>query len=461
MKHQKSKSRLDVTRIADSLQRLVILRGISLANALGYLPMVSWLIVRGCHPLPGEWPNRGRRIWMLGKEGLTEDLLASLMEGRWAIPIDISRGIPKGIARKYLPLELDDNNYGQPGDEVDAAKAQYREAWQVIFRKLTVSSRPSAIATGNFGYYAEREMAQAAEQENIPFIAMHKECLKSEGRLAFFKTVYQRRGRFTGRKILVYNQRERDLQLESGVARSDQVVVCGMPRLDRLHHWRLQGQLRPDRPPTLLAFGFTPQTGLPRIPHKGETGGPTQFEYLDPEHESLGWDRFFHNYHEVLVKIARDNPDWIVKLKLKARHRDADPSIRLMQELNAPENVQLVVGDDPLQYIMQADVICGFNTTAILEGLAAGLPVVTPAFDEVVDPKMRDYAASFGNATYTPDDPESTYRLLTELMSRPVTPEKSLRPEVSEILDLWVGNPDGRASDRVRQVFEHEMTSGS
>lgn len=459
MKYGDTNASFDLTRLSRSVHLFAVHQALRLANRSGFSSLVPQLIAAACRPVQGQWPNTNHKIWMLGKEGLTEDLLTSLKDHRWAIPLDVSRGIVKGIARDYLPSSIDDNNYGLTTSDIEAAKASYRDAWQVIFRTLPASKRPAAIATGNFGYYAEREMAHAAELENIPFIAIHKECMKSDGRLAFFKTVYQRRGRFSGRKILVYNTRERDLQVEAGVATADQVVVCGMPRLDRLHHWRTLCHPRPDRPTTLLAFGFTPKTGLPRTPHKGEPGKPTRFEYLTPEHEKLGWNDFFRNYHEVLVRIARDNPAWRVQLKLKARHRDAEPAIQLVEQLGAPENFQIVVGGDPIQYLTNADVICGFNTTAILEGLAAGLPVVTPMFDEVKNPAMRDYAPSFGSATHAPDDPRSTYRVLTELMSRRPAPTVTLPHEVSEMLDVWVGNPDGRAGERVCEAFEKEMNT--
>jgi hypothetical protein len=457
MKYQYTKKKMTFAQMRSKVAQIIAFRGLNISTAMDSQLFASLFIRVACQRVKGFNGKGLSRIWMLGKDGHTEDMLSSLARDKWASPIEFSRGIPKVIAKHYLPPGVDDNNYESDNEVIENAKIRYRKAWQDIFRYLK-KDKPNAITTGNFGYYAERELAAAAEMEGIPFIAMHKECLKSEGRLSFFKTVYQRRGRFKGRKILVYNNRERKLQILSGIAQPEQVVVCGMPRLDRIHRWRKKIHSAPKNKPTLLALGFMPKTGLPRIPRKG-VGGSTlaTYEYLDPEHETLGWDKFFQNYHEVLVKIAVDNPGFLVQLKLKVKQRDAEPSVRLVKSLNPPENFHIIVGGDPINMIQRADVVCGFNTTAVLEGLAAGLPVVTPEFDEVIDPKLCDFAANFGDATYRPGDPKAMYSILTELLNRRQGPNRELSNTIKDVLDVWVSNSDGRAGQRVKDVFEKEM----
>jgi len=457
MKHNSIPKKNRIQRIPPTLRRLIVANSIKVTCALNLPILTTFFVGLGCTAVADFKGKSGPKLWMLGKDGLNEDLLVSLNEDKWAIPINMYRGLPKIIAKKYLPTEVDDNSYDAFGDLYLKEKNDYMETWRTIFRYLPDSKRPAAITTGNFGYYAERELASAASKESIPFIAMHKECLKSDGRLAFFKEIYERRGQFTGSKILVYNERERKLQIDSKVATEGQVIVCGMPRLDRLHKWRINEGRRVNDSITLLAMGFTEKTGLPRVPRKGDKGGQARFEYLEPEHEHMGWHKYFYKYHETLIKIARDDPSIIVKLKLKSRYRDAEPSIKLVKKLNAPDNFKIVVGGDPFELIINSNVVCGFNTTAILEGLAAGLPVVTPEFDEVIDSKMRDFAPSFGEATYRPNDQESMYNVIVGLLKSKTQPVKELTNDVKDALDIWVGNSDGNAGNRVRQVFEKEM----
>lgn len=444
--------------IGGMLRRHLAVRGLRFAVDRGWDRWAAYFVRACCQPIPVPWSSP-RTLWLLGKDGANEDLLTVLEQEGIATPVDLVRGVPKAIAGRFLPPGLDDNNYSNQPPAVEARKDRYREVWRGILRALPTARRPAAIVTGNFGYFAERELASAAEAEGLPFLALHKECLKSPGRVAFFKTVYQRRGVFGGRKVLVYNHVERDLQIDAGVVRPEQITVCGMPRLDRLHQWRLAHGPRPAHPPTLLAFGFYPHTGLPRIPRKGVGDGATTYEYLSAEQRDLDWGDFFRGYHEALVKLARDHPGWRVRLKLKGRLRDSKPAIDWVESLGRPENLELVVGGDPFEHLVGADVVCGFNSTAVLEGLAAGLPVVTPAFAEALDDALRPFAVSFGAATDAPDSAQALHDSLAHHMRHPASPATDLTPARAEVLDHWVGNADGQSGARVRAAIQAEFPS--
>src|SRR5690606_6086715 len=119
-------------------------------------------------------------------------------------------------------------------------KDDYRAFLREVFRIVLEKVRIDAIVSGNFTYFAERELQHAAEEIGLPFIVLHKESLKSPGRQKFFEDLYRnRRGLFRGRRIIVYNNLERDVQIASGVAEPERISVCGMPRLDRAHQWRV------------------------------------------------------------------------------------------------------------------------------------------------------------------------------------------------------------------------------
>jgi hypothetical protein len=435
-------------------------RSLARAFELGVRLQVPWLsaqaLLRTALPMApaeaGQVP-----VWILSKEGLVEDAQALVANAAWAAPHDFSRLCLKLVAERYLPKHLDDNQYADADPAVEEAKRALRWQWRRILRALPPSRRPAAVITSNFGYFVEREFAGACEAEGIPFIAIHKECFKAPGRLRFFATTYPRRGAFTGRRVLVYNDYERDLLVDSGIVTRAAVSVTGMPRLDRLHAWRRANGLRPRpaRLPTLLAFAFTPAAGLPRIPRKERTGIAGGLDAVAPEFAGLAWERLFAQYHAALVRIARENPDMRVLLKVKGRERDGRPAIELIESLDRPSNLEIAVGGDPFDLLVVADAVTGFNTTALCEAIAAGLPVVVPDFAEAVEGVTAEYVVDLGDAVVHARSPEEFVALAVAL-ARGAPRGPDLDPVRETALRVWVGNADGRAAQRTIGAIRSE-----
>lgn len=411
----------------------------------------------------GESAPMRRTIWVLSKEGLVEDSLAALRSESWASLYDFSRMCLKLLTERMLPHQLDDNIYASTDVAVEDAKRELRDCWLEILRALPRSARPEAIITSNFGYLFEREFAGACEEEGIPFVAVHKECFKAPGRLRFFSSTYPRRGRFTGRRVLVYNEHERNLLLNTGVAPASAITVTGMPRLDRIHSWRRNGGLgpKPQHPLTILAFGFTPAAGLPRIPRKERTGVIGGLDQLAPEFSGLSWRELFAQYHEALIRIARDNPDIRVVLKTKSRERDGRQALEFVKSLRPPANFEIVVGGDPLALIVASDAVIGFNTTGLCEAIASGLPVVVPNFAEAASGATVEYVADLGEAVFNAHSPNELASLAVGLARNPAARWPALNHEREKALHYWVANADGEAGLRVAEAIRAECETRS
>lgn len=397
---------------------------------------------------------RPLKILAMPRVVFTEEVLASFgSDGRFRVYQPHSMGI-KGMAHGILPATLDDNFYVSDDQDVEHCKARYRRFLDRMWGHLERLVHIDAVVSGNFGYYAERELATVLEARGVAFVAMHKENLKSPGRLEFSRSIYRdRRGPFTGRKILVYNEAERELQISAGVARREQILVCGMPRLDRMHQWR-RAQARcgtaPVRRPRVLLFSFTPKAVLPRIGRRPAGGFKNNEERLEDEAQTLSWEHLARNTHEAVRRLAETYPEVDVVVKSKVRAREHREMLRLFGKPSAlPENLELVVGGDPADLITGSDVVCGFNTTAVIEALAAGKPVVVPRFAEALEGHMRPYIVDYGDAVRYADSPEELMELLrVETLARRAPPAE-LEPARLQVLERWAGNADGRSGERV------------
>jgi hypothetical protein len=396
---------------------------------------------------------------ILPRPGLSEDALSVLQDTPEFSVLRTHTGIMKAIAAGFLPKSIDDNNYSGLSPHEEEAKRRYRAFLQDVLRHVLRLTGIDVIVSGNFAYFAERELHAAAEALGVPFIVLHKENLKSPGRVSYFKNLYRRRrGPFEGRRILVYNTTELDVQTEAGIVPADRINICGMPRLDRSHAWRraAAGKRLPEQP-MILFFTFGAKTGLPALRRKGAGG-----DYVEslPEFDGLNWEQTAQQTMDAVARFARANPGARVVVKSKLSSAEVE-IFRAAAGGQVPANLQLVKGGDPLFLLQEAWAVVGMNTTALLEALAMGKTVLCPHYAEAADPSMRLWIADFGSTVEYAQSPAQLVARLSEIASGPVPlVSAELGPEAVEALERWAGNPDGKASDRVRAFIKSEVEVG-
>ncbi len=402
------------------------------------------------------------RLLTLPKPGFTQDAQAAFSGDPRVAVLGFNRAYVKAPYPSFLPPEVDDNNYRSAAPEFDAAKAALREFWAQAWPHIQNRARADAVLTGNFGYFAEQELAAVVEAQGTPFIAMHKESLKTPGRQEFFERLYrERRQAFPGRRILVYNTIERDVQVAAGIAPTEAITVCGMPRLDALHAWRLQAANASNPParPMVLMFSFHPKTGLPFIPRK--PGTPQgRMETLGADEQALAWTNLHLGFHQAAARLARENPDLDVVIKGKA---DLPKWLKETTggtlDFEGVPNLRVVVGGDPQDLIASASVITGFGTTALLEALAAGKRVVLPQFAEAATGDTVPFVLDLAGAAEIAGSVDDFVERLRGGAQVDPTPAADLAPASIEILDIWAGNSDGGAGARVVKAVLGEIAA--
>lgn len=407
--------------------------------------------------------KRGKtfRLLVIPKEGLDEDVLASFSRDRRFVVFEVYRKVMKALAAGLLHFSLEDNNYISDQPEVEASKEAYRSFMRDLWQRLQPFYRFDAVLSGNFAYYADHEFAAALEDLGVPFIVLQKENLKTPGFMGFFSFLYrERRGPFLGREILVYNDIERRLEIDSGVVPEERVSIVGMPRLDRLHRMRRNGRREMGRP-VVLFFSFAPKTGLPLLVRKSGSGISGNYERLSGDVEMLNWERLCRGCHRAIIRLARENPGIDVLIKSKIRDREKSAMREMLgSDEELPPNVKIVVGGDPFRLIESSQVVCGFNTTALFEALAAGRPVVVPLFEEALERTLVPYIVDMGAAVDYARSPDELVEILARHAQNPRETAISLSDEKKKVLDKWVGNVDGQSGERVRDTVIRIINRG-
>jgi len=404
------------------------------------------------------------RILVLSKAMVTEDVQASFGNDPSCEICCVSRNAIKALARGFLSAAMDENNYINVPPSDRARALAYRRFLVALWPRLTRRRRFDAVLTGNFAYFAERELAAALEKIGIAFVVIMKESIKNLGYREFWTRIYrERRGPFAGRRILVYGESERAVEIDAGIVAPERVTVTGMPRLDLVHQMRLQAAVRhpePARRPTVLFFSFGPKAFIPVLIRKRSRWPYRRYkELVDPRLDGLGWHELVAATQRAIHRLAAEHPDIQVIIKLKGVA--ADKEVASLQESagvrRLPGNIRFVHGGSPQMWLAACDVVCGFNSTALLEALAAGKAVVVPRNAEAAEPRMRPFLVDLGAAVeYAGHPAELVDRLVRHARARARPPSRL--PETSRrALDEWVFNSDGRAGERVRSAVLAEI----
>jgi hypothetical protein len=438
-------------RLAGALARArswpeAALKLMPILSKYGMVRMASFLLARSVRPLTTD-PGRFR-ILVIEKAIFNEDILAALRDSAELQVFGVGRAVLKAMAVGLLPRKLCADDTYLSDDPADAeAKRRYRAFWRAVLANLPARARFDAVLTGNWAYWAERELGAALEERGTPFIVMHKEGIKPPARSALLRDLFRAtRGQFMGRRMFVYNQDERHHQADGGIARDDQIVVVGMPRMDALHAWRRKAAagevpVCADRP-TVLFLAFLPDNFLP------------SYSGLASD---LAWSELCRGSLRGLLTLATANPE--IEIIVRPRAQELPKLAAILADLapTLPANLRLSAEGGVAPLLEQAWVVAGHNTTVLLEALALGKPTIVPDFAEARDPAYAGYLVDVGAAAEHADSEDDFVARIRNRCAKRPTIAAEISPAAVVALDRWTGNGDGAACERVRHALMREL----
>jgi glycosyltransferase involved in cell wall biosynthesis len=107
--------------------------------------------------------------------------------------------------------------------------------------------------------------------------------------------------------------------------------------------------------------------------------------------------------------------------------------------------------------IIRSQVVVGFNTTGLLEAVAAGKPVIVPNFGEACDETMQDLIVDLGKAVEYARSPDELKTLIANYADHPREIPAELPQETLRVLRYWTGNDDGCAGQRAVEAVRAEI----
>ena len=417
---------------------------VALAWSLGTGPIEQHLADGRSPRTPGgdddrRHRRRPRRIVVLPKAGGTEDVRDAADAAAPGDGLELC-----GLSRDHVKVvfeaivgdatfpSLTDSDY-RVGDTVVAEdKVRYRRFLVRVVRRYARRLRVAGFVTANLGYRAERELAAACVAAGVGFVALHKESIRTAAQREHFTRAYRDLlGPFEGSRIGVYNADERASIVRAGMAPDDRVEVVGCPRMDRLHRIREQRDGRgsgSDAP--VVLFSIDVRAGV-WTPYDAREDVP-----------SPRWERLAALTDEAFVAAARSMPDrrFVIKVKIGREQQLA----RLPGQL--PPNLHVVTSGIGTALLEEAAVVIGFNSTVLLEALAVGVPTLVPHYAEAASPAADGWVFDLSGAVDQVPSPEALEPAIRGALGR--GPSVELTDAAVAALDRYVGNADGRASER-------------
>lgn len=379
------------------------------------------------------------RIIVFERSGMRQDLEHGLLAKRWdGVLLPIRRQHLKQIAESILEVNPGDFNY-LAGTSPEA-RARLRAALSQLLAGVFVRSRARTVLTANIAYWADQELPGAAHESGGKLLVLHKESLMAatqSGAASYVRALRHGVQPSPDRGIAVYAESTAQAIISSGVASKADISVVGAARLDAAHAMGRQ-RSRTVRRHMVTFFSFSDWIGI---------SFPADPEPVDDE-SPLRWTETIAGFNEAASMLAEQRPDISVIIK----HKSAPPTSSPVPPGPAPSRLgprELASGADALTLVRDSAVCIAFNSTVVLEALAARVPVIVPAFGEAAYRSAKGCIIDFGPTVFRAESPEQMVRLAARFVDYPSLQVSELTNPAREALDRLAGNPDGLAGERL------------
>ena len=303
-------------------------------------------------------------------------------------------------------------------------------------------------------YRQDLPWADAAVQADIPFILFHKENLKiDKAQLEHVAERAKRYGPFKGSHVVVHNEILRKALIDVGYAKPNQITSLGAMRMDRLAKAVASKPRFPrQKQAVLFSFAHRADGNLPDHKLAGQSGP-------FPKNPYLGWVRLFESTHTAFARAAMSMPNakFIIKLKWERGWGE-----RVKQALSSNgiffdkiPNLSIDTSSDPHDLIVNAQVVCGFNSTTVLEAGVFDKTVIIPMFDEALREDYRK-AVKFQDAHHLfelANSPIEFSDLIVEGLQQAKKIDKIVLQKRKEYFENLIAPLDGKVGERYIELL--------
>ena len=270
-----------------------------------------------------------------------------------------------------------------------------RKSIKIVLRFLFRIYRIKAVLTPNVRYLNDLDWAYVSGELGVPEIVIYREGLVMYPRAV--RGVVERHrlyGEFQGAQICVHNQPMKKIFVESGFAREDQVTVCGALRMTRLASL-IDEVKKSSASKQILWLYFVP--GLYQYDTVDDLG-PRPAGTPAQLYEELLIGLLDYLLYDVRASLLIKPKTTQPKGKLPTReslyldllrHKLTESKYRSL----AGSRVRIDAEISMHKAIQESQVVCGLQTTALLEAAVLGKEIIIPYFRKFHDQSWSERLA--------------------------------------------------------------------
>ena len=351
---------------------------------------------------------------------------------------NLDRNVTKIIFRSFVKKKIyKDYDYNSKDRNVEHQLKKLKIFLYDIFTILKKFKNFQGIINFNVFYYGDVELQKISKKLGVKFFSIHKEALKPPLYLKYFKWIYKNTAnKFYGTKILTYNDFEKKLMVDGKVAPKNKIKVIGMPRLIKSFDLVKDHDNSKNKKIILYSSLFR------KLPYFKNP------YYKKPKHKIFE-NKSDLNFNEIqektlilLSKFLDKNQNARVTLKVRVGHE------KLFEKKSIHKRMDVVKGGSGHDLLKNHDIVFAFNSTIILEALAAKKIVFCP-FQNIKSGELF----KFINLTISSNSERFILKKLQNIYDNKNNINFTNQKAVSKVLNLYLRNNDKMAGKRLIKVI--------
>jgi len=269
------------------------------------------------------------------------------------------------VAEFYFPPEIRDGSYNAPG--MKECKTRYRALLVKFFSRTKPETKIASLLMPSDSFFWIREIVALLKERKIPCIVIDK-----EGTISPFSMDHHSRQiasyyPFMSDAIIVWSDRQKEFWTRAGVDER-RIFVDGQPRSDFFFdtgRWLSRKKLPIENDHYVLFFTF-----------ETDAYAPTPGENI--------WQPLRADIHGSIARFAKKYPQITFIVKTHPQQADA---LDVEQEFRVYglRNIIVMHGPEVSRHlIVHADIVIGFQTTALIEAMLLPKTVIYTQWTETV-----------------------------------------------------------------------------